>query len=206
MNFLSRNNLIPLLIGELCFVLLFFVSYNIAYSLSLSAPKGILIGLSSVLFPLLALAFVKVASFGVRYFAPLFQAAKFILVGILNTLVDIGVFNILAAFFGATTLFLFSVFKMLSFIVAVLNSYLFNRTWVFEPSQNSGTFFGEMSSFFAISVGGLAINISSFLIFSTILSIILDVPLIVINTSAALFASVASLSWNFLGYKFWVFK
>src|SRR5882724_12844167 len=60
------------------------------------------------------------------------QVLKFIVVGILNTAIDLAVLNFLILVFhtGKTGL-TYSIFKAISFLAALANSYLMNRSWTF---------------------------------------------------------------------------
>lgn len=205
MTFFTKDNIYPLLIGGLSFVFLFFLSGNIASSFSYDLEGGALVFAAAVLLPFLSFLLVKLAAYGVRYVASLLQISKFALVGILNTLVDIGIFNILAAMFSPAAIGLQTLFKAISFGAAVVNSYFFNSTWVFEREEQKGSLLGEFISFLAVSVGGLVVNVVAFLIFSSLLGAVLSLPALVVSTMAALLASVTSLLFNFLGYKFIVF-
>lgn len=85
--------------------------------------------------------------------------ARFAVVGVINTAVDLAVLNTLIAIShrGSSGL-LYSLFKAISFFVAVLNSYWLNSRWTFRYSapENASTRVGRFISF---SVLGLAINV-----------------------------------------------
>ena len=61
------------------------------------------------------------------------QMARFAVVGVINTAVDLAVLNTLIAIShrGRSGL-LYSLFKAISFLVAVLNSYWLNSRWTFR--------------------------------------------------------------------------
>ena len=133
------------------------------------------------------------------------QVYKFAFVGVINTLVDFAVLNWLLFIFGFGingSHYVF--FKSISFVVAVVNSYFFNKFWVFEKKNRlHGT---EPYLFFSVSIIGMLLNVSisslmfQFLSTHNVLSVYLSV-----NTGA-LVGSVGVLVWNFVGYKFIVFK
>jgi putative flippase GtrA len=89
--------------------------------------------------------------------------------------------------------------------VAVTNSYLWNKFWTFKSHENKETR-KEFIQFVAISGVGFGINV---IVASFIVNIIGPVgeisPRLWANIGAFA-AIVISVFWNFLGYKFIVFK
>lgn len=147
----------------------------------------------------------------------IWQLAKFIVTGVLNVLVDFGTLAILIFLFrnylntessdilisiGITITF-YSLYKALSFIVANINSYFWNKYWTFEKKDGKQT---EFIQFFIVSVIGFIINVVAaslvFEGFSSVEKISTD-QWAMIGAAAG---SIAGLAWNFLGYKFIVFK
>jgi putative flippase GtrA len=138
----------------------------------------------------------------------LFQAGKFVLVGILNTLIDLGVLNLLMFLTGITSGLWYSVFKGISFITAVINSYIFNRSWTFKGSgqENKNK---EFLQFFIISCIGFGINVG---VASLIVNVVAN-QFVYLGFSSKIWANLGALAatgcgmiWNFIGYKFFVFK
>lgn len=134
----------------------------------------------------------------------LFQIAKFAVVGGLNASIDFGVLNILIIFTQVASGSYFSLFKALSFIVANINSYFWNRSWTFEGRSQIGT--GEYAKFFSVSLGGLLINVAAASIVVNLIGPQFGLSSELWANVGALFASLAGLLWNFLGYKLMVFK
>ena len=135
----------------------------------------------------------------------IFQAGKFITVGISNTLIDWGVLNLLILITGIPAGLSYSVFKGISFLIALINSYFWNKFWTFKKRDigKSGT---EFLQFLVISATGMGINVG---IASFVVNIIgpqAGISLKVWATMGAVIATVFSMVWNFLGYKFIVFK
>ena len=134
------------------------------------------------------------------------QFIKFALVGVANTLVDLGILNVLIAIFninkGGSGYF---IAKAVSFSFAVVNSYILNRYWVFRGASSGTT--SEKSSFILISVMGLLINtLVSSLIFAAVPQFMPNVSVTLIANAAALCGTAAVLLFNFFGYKRFVFR
>jgi len=149
---------------------------------------------------------IGVAGFLGRWLKILFEIAKFGVVGILNTLIDFGVLNLLSYLtkvFGGLALIPLNV---ISFSVAVVNSYLWNKHWTFKTgglSQKGKEFAG----FVAVSVIGAFLNTATVYLLTTLVffdGLIFSSELRL--NLAKLAATLVSLTWNFVGYKFFVFK
>jgi len=134
-----------------------------------------------------------------------YQFFKFCAVGILNTLVDLGVLNILIWFSGTAKGLPYSIFKGISFIVAVINSYFCNKFWTFNKKSRI-KLKEEFLKFFIVSLVGLAINVA---VASSMVNII--GPQFNLSEKSwanmgAILASLVGLIWNFIGYNFFVFN
>jgi len=125
------------------------------------------------------------------------QAGKFVLVGAFADVIDIKVFQLL---FWLLPFSLF--FKGVSFLVATAIKYWWNKHWAFRQHEKDGTG-REAVQFFLVTLVGLAINIVSFYYFSEI-QVGISKELWV--ESSIIFAALVAAIWNFLGYKFLVFK
>ena len=143
------------------------------------------------------------------------QFIKFCVVGAANTLIDWGVLFGLMSLTGFTSGMYYSVQKGFSFIVAVINSYIFNKFWTFKAKEKERVA-SEFSQFMIVSVVGLIINVT---IASLVVNYIAPFSLagriaLFMNISqdklwgifGAGVATIIALLWNFIGYKFWVFK
>ncbi len=86
------------------------------------------------------------------------QLTKYAGVGVINTLVDFAVLNFLIYVFKEVTLATtYIYFKMVSFLFAVVNSYILNKKFVFDSGKRERI--TEGSLFLIVSVAGLLINI-----------------------------------------------
>ena len=171
-----------------------------------------------IIFPIACLIFIYLVSIISKKVIVAYEVAKFILVGGLNTLVDWGILSFLIFTFKRSginsdkTLFevfsiaiiLYTLLKAISFIIATANSYLWNKFWTFKrkTTEKMGK---EFMQFIVVSIIGFLVNvgIASF-IFKFVPS------LGGLNSDqwglvAAAIATVISMIWNFIGYKFIVF-
>ncbi|PIZ89412.1 MAG: hypothetical protein COX89_01740, partial [Candidatus Nealsonbacteria bacterium CG_4_10_14_0_2_um_filter_37_10] len=113
-----------------------------------------------IFFPILALLGIWIAWLLGKKFLWIFQAAKFLLIGALATLVDLGVLNLLIWISGLAAGLPFSIFKGISFIVATCSKYLGDKFWAFEKMEKIGIG-KEFNQFFIVTLIGLGINIGA---------------------------------------------
>lgn len=152
-------------------------------------------------FPIVSIVGMYVASMLGRKMLILWQVAKFGQVGVLNTAIDFGVLNFLIGY----TQVLFGVgiipLNITSYFIALLNSYLWNKNWVFGGSKKN-----NFVTFVVVTLIGLAINTG------VVYAITTFVPPVVVSSPelwanlAKVIATMFSLVWNFAGYKVIVFK
>jgi len=132
------------------------------------------------------------------------QFIKFLLVGVLNTGIDFGVLNLLMFSTGITSGIYYSVFKAISFICGVTNSYIWNKRWTFKKGKSLEK--KEFSKFFIISLMSFGVNICVASILVNIIGPIGGIsPYVWANISALAAAGFTTLI-NFFGYKYLVFK
>ncbi|MDD5731534.1 MAG: GtrA family protein [Patescibacteria group bacterium] len=133
-----------------------------------------------------------------------FQVMKFALVGAINTIIDLGVLNLLMFVSGISSGIFYLIFKATSFTLAVANSYFMNKYWTF---RSEGKIKGkEFSKFFLISIVGFIINVGSASIVVNLIPNFLGVAPQIWGNIGALAGTFLGLAWNFLGYKFVVFE
>jgi putative flippase GtrA len=131
----------------------------------------------------------------------LWQFTKFAEVGVLNTAIDFGILNILLRLAGVTSGPLILFLNAISFSTATINSYYWNRSWVFKGAKTH-----DFITFFAVTLIGLSINSAIVFILTTFVD-----PIFVTNKAhwanvAKALATGVSLFWNFVGYRLIVFK
>lgn len=139
------------------------------------------------------------------------QFFRFAIIGVINTGVDLLVLNLLMIIFDQRDGIQYTIFKTISFAIAVISSYFLNKYWAFED-KNKKEEVRKFSQFIAVSIVGALINVG---VASLVVSLRPD-PFIA-NMSVdtfnqlwgnfgALCGTAIGLIWNFLGYKFIVFK
>lgn len=139
-----------------------------------------------------------------RFAAALPRLVRFAVVGALNTLVDLAVLNLLLYLFaeGDSHARLFPVLATVSFAVATLNSFLWNRNWTFREKRRAAR--RELPQFYLVTAVSFLVNvgISSLLVWWSPFALNATVWANV----AKLIATGVSLMLNFLGYHKLVFR
>jgi putative flippase GtrA len=192
-------------IGLVCALLILPIAENLAIDISYAYALVIVL-------PFLSVAGMLIASWLAKKLKFIYQVAKFILVGLLNTFVDWGILNLLMFLTSTVSGALFPVFKGISFLIATSNSYAWNKFWTFTKSSigtktiEEKTAGKEFLQFFIVSLVGFLLNVG-------IATLVVNVWGAPENISQQLWANIgalggtlAGLAWNFLGYKLIVFK
>jgi len=134
------------------------------------------------------------------------QISKFVIVGVINTGIDFAVLNALlfsTKIYSGRWLILFN---SISFSAAVINSYFLNKYWTFKSQNVEDSKAKQFSQFLIISSIGISINDAIVYGLATFTSPLFGFSAQMWTNVAKLFATAASMVWNFIGYKFIVFK
>jgi len=136
------------------------------------------------------------------------QFIKFFLTGLLNTVIDFSILNLLILLFGlGTTNLNYFIFKTTSVLFAVTNSFFWNKKWVFKTKTSGKKMKKEMGSFFLIAFIGMGLNVMvATIVFSTLKNTLPGITDEIHANLGALTGLVIVMIWDFLGYKFVVFK
>ncbi len=138
-----------------------------------------------------------------RFITVFYQFAKFASVGVLNSFVDIGIFNLETFLYGILPgAYIFAGFKAISFLVATTNSFFWNKYWTFNSKGTVNA--SETSKFYVIAVVGWILNVSAFTIVNGMPHSASLTPKQWANV-AVLCGIAAAFLWDFFGYKFLVF-
>lgn len=134
-----------------------------------------------------------------------YQLAKFGLIGVANTVVDLGIYNLFIYMSDVSSGYLIAVFKSFSVLAAIVNSYVWNKFWSFEKKDvhNIGE---EFTQFLMVSLVGLLLNVGITAFVVNIIGAPAGMDEKTWANIGGLTASVLVLTWNFIGYKFLVFK
>ena len=156
-----------------------------------------------VFVPVLWILGVNLGYFLGRWLGFFNQFGKYAAIGFTNFVIDTGVVNLLIAFSGIASGAGFSVFKSLSFIVAVTHSYLWNRLWVFESKEGQKK---EFIKFMTVNLIAITVNVgvASFVVNGIDPAFGLDQHQWA-NVGVVV-GSAVSLIFSFVGFKLVVFK
>jgi len=168
-------------------------------------PQGLILYANLILvfaMPLLALAgifFLKILTGGN---AALWQFAKFFLIGLANTAVNVGIFNYFINATGLTRGTPLVIITAVSFLAALVNSYIWNTHWAFREGFTNSIY--QFERFFVVTFVGLLVNTTAVIMITT-LFYDAAAPKIIDNIGN-LFGILCAMVWNFIGYKYFVFN
>ena len=128
-----------------------------------------------------------------------FQAAKYILIGVFVTIVDLKLFEWLIWIINPIAS------KGISFLISTFIKYWGNKHWTFEKLEKD-VIWQEIFKFIIVSVVGLGLDIGSFYYFTKIMGSQFGTPENLWMKLSVIFAALVAATWNFIGYKFLVFK
>ena len=135
---------------------------------------------------------------------------KFAVVGAFGAVVDFGIFNFL------TGLLVFNpiLASTISFSVAVISNYLFNRIWTFPDSRNK-KFGSQLTQFTMVSLVGLGIRALSFTPLEKFVTSIstnlipqpffISIKAVGYNLTLALLILIV-MFWNFFANRYWTYN
>lgn len=136
------------------------------------------------------------------------QFTKFAMIGFMNFFIDLAILNLQMFASGKSAGIYYTIFKSISFLCAVIFSYFFNKHWAFKDKKKTEQA-KQFSQFLFISIIGMFINVSTASI--VVNYIAPQIQFIVLSGKiwgnlGAVGGAATGLIWNFIGYKFWVFK
>jgi len=204
-----------IVIGEAIAWLLFLI---VSHIVSSANEKGVKVGalfefaasqtglfILTVGFPILIIIGLWIAERISQKIPIIMRIAKFGVVGVLNTLLFMGVNNLLVFLTDRTEGYMFDSFVVLAFIVANVNSYLWNKFWTFEVTGISRAK-TEFTQFFLVSLAALIVNLGVVHVLVNITKAPSSIDPVQWDNIAWIIGSIAALILNFIGYKYFVFR
>ena len=133
--------------------------------------------------------------------------ARFFIVGVMNTFVDFALLNLLV-FLGYTASFslfgqMFLIANILSFGIAMIHSFLWNKRWAFSGSDSTG---GSRQFILFVAITITSVFIINQLVFNILYFNVplTNIPFLSLNI-AKIIAGVLSTAINYFSYRYIVF-
>ena len=120
------------------------------------------------------------------------EALRFIIVGVMNTLIDFAIFFALVLGFDLHV----ALANVIAFSVAVINSFFMNKYWSFRNRASNLQSGRQLALFVAVNLGGMALSTA------TVWGLADVIPLVL----AKVLATVVSFAWNFIGSRQLVYR
>lgn len=158
-----------------------------------------------LLIPALWIIGVNLGYFLGRWFNFFNQFGKFAAIGFTNALVDFGILDLLIAKTGHEAGIWYSVFKSISFIGAMLQSYIWNKYWAFDAGKSRGGW-TEFFKFISVSVSSFIINVLAASVVVNFIHPILSITPKGWAQVGAIVGSAVALIFSFVGFKLAVFR
>lgn len=130
---------------------------------------------------------------------------KYGVIGVLNTFLNAGIYNFLIFVTNIASGFTVDLFFIGAFVIAIINSFFWNRNWTFEKTGTE-TASKDAFQFFFVSIVVAIINLGILHLIINVIGVPASVdPKIWANIALAL-TIITAFFGNFFGYKYIVFK
>jgi len=200
---MKKNDIIlSLIIGEITAWYFFLFLRDLAAD---SRIISIVLWTLPIVFPILSVIGIWLAYLIGKKFLFIFQLAKFLLIGVFATIVDLGLLALLIWMSGITAGLAYSAFKGITFIVATVSKYWGDKVWAFEQKETAGLG-KEFTKFFLVTLVGMVINVGVASFTVNLIGPQFGLSAGVWANLGGIIAAFATVLWNFVGYKFIVFK
>ena len=217
---IKKDLIVSLIVGEIAAWLLLILAKGVL-PLAIYEKFLSIIKILPIIFPIICAVSLFIAYLiGKKIAIIYYQIAKFVLIGGFNTLLDWGILAALIFIFRqyflvepqdklavilTLGLVYYSFYKAISFVVAAVSSFFWNRFWTFKR-ETTESMSQEFFQFLIVTFVGFLINVG---IASSVFKFVH--PFGGLNydqwaIAAAVVATIFSMVWNFLGYKFIVFN
>ena len=131
------------------------------------------------------------------------QFRKFLAIGTLNTAIDFGTLNLLSWLTGIYGGVRLAPINVLGVLFALTNSYLLNKHWTFKAPAHPGRRVGR---FVLVSLTGVGLNTALVVALTDVMMRPAGITSQLWENLAKALATGGTLLWDFLGYKFLVFR
>jgi len=200
-NLLQKKDIFSaLIIGEVCALLVVFLTLILQFP---EIVEKIAVFFPIILPPLSFTGVFFVAVLGQKR-PVIFQMGKTFLVGILNTLIDLSVLNVLMRATMRASGWPYALFKGFSFSAAIVNSYFWNKSWSFKKQGKAEI--KEFGKFYGVTIIGLIIHIVSSSVVVNVIGPQFGLGGQEWGTIGGIVAAFSAFLWDFLSYKLLVFK
>lgn len=125
------------------------------------------------------------------------QFVRFVVVGVVNTAVDLMAFYLLGLIPGMPDV----AAKGISYILGICNSFVWNKYWTFGAGRTAKGR-REFAIFLAVNTPPLVVNVVVF----TLLGLWIDSGTFWVRMPKAFAAAFVSVAWNFLGSRYLAFR
>lgn len=203
----KKNDLfLALAIGFFSALMLVFVGGNLGEENQVFARIMPYANYLFIIFPLLCGGGIIITHFVAKIVGHfIYQLGKFVLVGGFNFLLDAAILNFFLVATKLTAGWPQTGFKGASFVLGIVSSYLLNKHWTFSADSKKDAK-KEITRFVFISLIGFSLNIGLDYVFVNMVGSFWNMKPILWAQFSAVLAGAITMSWNFLGYKFIVFK
>ncbi|MCC6934190.1 MAG: GtrA family protein [Candidatus Yanofskybacteria bacterium] len=179
------------------------IAWRILLFLGHPLPFGIAPGVLVPLIPALWLAGVQLGYLLGMVFRPFVQFGRFAAIGFANAAVDFGVLYAFIAATGLATGGAYAAFKAVSFSVATVHSYLWNKYWAFDAGRSRGGQ-REVLAFLGVALSSLLVNVGA----ASVVVALRPATFAVASWAGigAVVGSAAALVFSFTGFRLFVFN
>ena len=205
-NFKKNDLFLALAIGFSSALMLVYVGGNISEENKFFEKLMPYANWLFLIFPLVCGGGIVITHFAAKVAGrALYQFGKFFLVGGFNFLLDAAILNFFLFATKLTAGLPQTGFKSASFFWGAISSYLWNKYWTFSggPRKNKGK---EIYQFLAVTLTSFALNVGLDYVFVNMVGSFWNMKPILWAQFSAVLAAAIAMFWNFLGYKFIVFK
>ncbi len=179
------------------------IAWRVLVFLGVMLPAQIQLWILVPVVPVLWVLGVQLGYLLALAFKPFAQFGKFAAIGFSNAAVDFGVLYLFIGLTGVAGGLSYTLFKTVSFSVATVHSYFWNKSWAFEASGSQGGA-TEIARFVSVALASLVVNV-------VVASVVVTLGPQEADARAwagigAIVGSAAALVFSFIGFRIFVFR